>query len=149
MPLVGSSMANRPWVTGQTKSGSDAFMRTTRTTHVISPEHLAPGHPRQEVIIDFVVVSSDLWPHVLETQVKRGAVLSTDHHLVAADWYHEAKRATAAVVEAKTRAWEKFGEASANQRFVGDFRPLEIETEKNPEEEGADFNPEKKRRVDI
>ncbi|TWW59155.1 hypothetical protein D4764_06G0006850 [Takifugu flavidus] len=32
-------------------------------------------------MIDFVVVSSDLWPHVLDTRVKRRAELSTDHHL--------------------------------------------------------------------
>ncbi|TWW65116.1 hypothetical protein D4764_21G0000160 [Takifugu flavidus] len=33
-------------------------------------------------MIDFVVVSSNLRPHVLDTRVKRGAELSTDHHLV-------------------------------------------------------------------
>ena len=33
-------------------------------------------------MIDFVVVSSDLRPYVLDTGVKRGAELSTDHHLV-------------------------------------------------------------------
>ncbi|KAK3558202.1 hypothetical protein QTP86_014003, partial [Hemibagrus guttatus] len=33
-------------------------------------------------MIDLVVVSSDLWPHVLDIQVKRGVELSTDHHLV-------------------------------------------------------------------
>ncbi|KAK3550659.1 hypothetical protein QTP70_002362 [Hemibagrus guttatus] len=33
-------------------------------------------------MIDLVVMSSDLRPHVLDTQVKRGAELSTDHHLV-------------------------------------------------------------------
>ncbi|XP_070409512.1 uncharacterized protein [Nothobranchius furzeri] len=33
-------------------------------------------------IIDFVVVSSDLRPYVLDTRVKRGTELSTDHHLV-------------------------------------------------------------------
>ncbi|TWW63932.1 hypothetical protein D4764_03G0009400 [Takifugu flavidus] len=32
-------------------------------------------------MIDFVIVSSDLRPHVLDTRVKRGAELSTDHHL--------------------------------------------------------------------
>ncbi len=32
-------------------------------------------------MIDFVVVSSDLRPYVLDTRVKRGAELSTDHHL--------------------------------------------------------------------
>ncbi len=33
-------------------------------------------------MIDFVVVSSDLQPYVLDTRVRRGAGLSTDHHLV-------------------------------------------------------------------
>ncbi|TWW77340.1 hypothetical protein D4764_12G0007300 [Takifugu flavidus] len=33
-------------------------------------------------MIEFVVVSSDLRPHVLDTRVKRGAELSTDHHPV-------------------------------------------------------------------
>uniref|UniRef100_A0A8C2ZPF1 Reverse transcriptase domain-containing protein n=1 Tax=Cyclopterus lumpus TaxID=8103 RepID=A0A8C2ZPF1_CYCLU len=33
-------------------------------------------------MIDFVMVSSDLRPYVLDTRVKRGAELSTDHHLV-------------------------------------------------------------------
>ena len=36
----------------------------------------------QRSMIDFVIVSSDLRPCVLDTQVKRGAELSTDHHLV-------------------------------------------------------------------
>ncbi|KAK3538287.1 hypothetical protein QTP70_034769 [Hemibagrus guttatus] len=56
-------------------------------------------------MINLVVVSSDLQPHVLDTRVKRGAELSTDHHLVA-------KRTAAQVVsEAKTRIWEEFSEA--------------------------------------
>ncbi|KAK3527728.1 hypothetical protein QTP86_001814, partial [Hemibagrus guttatus] len=33
-------------------------------------------------MIDLVVMSSDLRPHVLDTRVKRGAELSTNHHLV-------------------------------------------------------------------
>ncbi|TWW81779.1 hypothetical protein D4764_01G0015940 [Takifugu flavidus] len=84
------------------------------------------------LMIDFVVMSSDLRPHVLDTRVKRGAELSTDYHLVeesyqallacgtpeAADRYRQAKRSAAmAVTEAKTRAWEEFGEAMEN-----DFR---------------------------
>ena len=36
----------------------------------------------QRSMIDFLVVSADLRPHVLDTQVKSGAELSTDHHLV-------------------------------------------------------------------
>ncbi|KAK3527969.1 hypothetical protein QTP86_013084 [Hemibagrus guttatus] len=90
-------------------------------------------------MIDLVVVSSDLRPHVLDTRVKRGAELSTDHHLVwwtlevrdavklkkesyrawlawgtpeAAEAYRQDKRTTAVVVsEAKTWVWEEFGEA--------------------------------------
>jgi len=34
-------------------------------------------------MIDFGVVSSGLRPYVLDTRVKRGAELSTDHHLVS------------------------------------------------------------------
>ncbi|KAI3358227.1 hypothetical protein L3Q82_003224 [Scortum barcoo] len=42
-----------------------------------------PGHTLgRRSMIDFVVVSSDLRPYVLDTRVKRGAELSTDHHLV-------------------------------------------------------------------
>jgi len=33
-------------------------------------------------MIDFVIVSCDLRPYVLDTRVKRGAELSTDHHFV-------------------------------------------------------------------
>ncbi|KAK3534950.1 hypothetical protein QTP70_002031 [Hemibagrus guttatus] len=33
-------------------------------------------------MIDLVIVSSDLRPHVLDTRLKRGAELSTNHHLV-------------------------------------------------------------------
>ncbi|CAM4504978.1 unnamed protein product [Leuciscus chuanchicus] len=38
--------------------------------------------PGRRSMIDFVVVSSDLRPYVLDIWVKRGAELSTDHHLV-------------------------------------------------------------------
>ncbi|KAI3377518.1 hypothetical protein L3Q82_008694, partial [Scortum barcoo] len=36
----------------------------------------------QRSMIDFVVLASNLRPYVLDTRVKRGAELSTDHHLV-------------------------------------------------------------------
>ena len=36
----------------------------------------------QRSMIDFVVVSSELRPYILDSRVKRGAELSTDHHLV-------------------------------------------------------------------
>ena len=37
-------------------------------------------------MIDFVIVSSDLWLCVLDTRMKRGPELSTDHHLVVS-WF--------------------------------------------------------------
>ncbi|KAI3364616.1 hypothetical protein L3Q82_011395 [Scortum barcoo] len=91
-------------------------------------------------MIDFVVVSSDLRPYVLDTRVKRGAELSTDHHLVwwtpevrdavrlkkesyrtmlacgtpdAVDRYRQAKQAAAfqGGPGGKNSVWEEFGEA--------------------------------------
>ncbi|KAK3568863.1 hypothetical protein QTP86_018965 [Hemibagrus guttatus] len=44
-------------------------------------------------MIDLVIVSSDLRPHVLDTRVKRGAELSTDHHLVVS-WIRLRRRMT-------------------------------------------------------
>ncbi|KAI3362618.1 hypothetical protein L3Q82_001620 [Scortum barcoo] len=44
------------------------------------------GRPsRRRSMINFIIVSSDLRPYVLDTRVKRGAKLSTDHHLVSFD----------------------------------------------------------------
>ena len=37
----------------------------------------------QRSLIDFCIVSSNLFSNVLDARVKRGAELSTDHHLVA------------------------------------------------------------------
>lgn len=39
----------------------------------------------QRSLIDFIVVSADLFKSVLDVRVKRGAELSTDHHLVVCD----------------------------------------------------------------
>lgn len=44
--------------------------------------HVAPGFLEHRSMIDYVNVSSDLWTHVLDTQVKRGVELPTDHRLV-------------------------------------------------------------------
>ena len=45
----------------------------------------------QQLMIDFVVKSSDLRPYVLDTQVKRGEELSTDHHM-AVSWIQWRRR---------------------------------------------------------
>ncbi|KAI3357929.1 hypothetical protein L3Q82_016319 [Scortum barcoo] len=60
-------------------------------------------------MIDFVVVSSDLRPYVLDTQVKRGAELSSpDHHLVipreAGDIESEWTMFSASIVDAAVRS---------------------------------------------
>ncbi|KAK3573193.1 hypothetical protein QTP86_015101 [Hemibagrus guttatus] len=99
-------------------------------------------------MIDLVVVSSDLRPHVLDTRVKRGAELSTDHHLVgtpeAAEAYRQAKRTTAVVVsEAKTWVWKEFGEAmekdyrTASGKFWQTVRRLRRE---EPEAEDSEVD---------
>lgn len=41
----------------------------------------------RRLMIDLVVISSDLQLYVLHTRVKRGAELSADHHLVLS-WIH-------------------------------------------------------------
>ncbi|KAK3529694.1 hypothetical protein QTP70_033672 [Hemibagrus guttatus] len=76
-------------------------------------------------MIDLVVVSSDLRPHVLDTrwwtlEVRDAVKLKKESYRAwlargtpeAAEAYRQAKRTTAVVVsEAKTRVWEEFGEA--------------------------------------
>ncbi len=44
--------------------------------------YLVSKHPRSKVNYHFVILSSDLRPHVLDTQVRTAAELATDHHLV-------------------------------------------------------------------
>ena len=49
----------------------------------------------QKSLIDFCIVSSDLFSDELDVQVKRGAELSTDHHLVV--WVTAAHRMSVVV----------------------------------------------------
>ncbi|TWW66922.1 hypothetical protein D4764_20G0009540 [Takifugu flavidus] len=153
-----------PWVTSMLKLPITNALFRHKGIHMCTWHQDALG---RRSIIDFVVVSSDLQPYVLDSRVKRGAELSTDHHLVESfdhvpgeagdiesEWtmfrasiveaadqccgrkvvgavvaampeltggyqrYWQAKRSAAtAVAEAKTWAWEEFGEAMEN-----DFR---------------------------
>ncbi|TWW78062.1 R2DM Retrovirus-related Pol polyprotein from type II retrotransposable element [Takifugu flavidus] len=50
-----------------------------KVVHRCSWHHNSLG---RRSMIDFIVVSADLRPYVLDTRVKRGAELSTDHYLV-------------------------------------------------------------------
>ncbi|KAI3361763.1 hypothetical protein L3Q82_002106 [Scortum barcoo] len=76
-------------------------------------------------MIDFVVVSSDLRPYVLDTRVKRGSELSTDHHLVVS-WirWHEAEvgqtwQTQTYIVRV---CWEHLAESSVREVFNSHLR---------------------------
>ncbi|KAI3354306.1 hypothetical protein L3Q82_018492 [Scortum barcoo] len=83
-------------------------------------------------MIDFVVVSSDLRPYVLDTFGRSPIGPCWPVGLLdAVDRYRQAKQAAArTVLEAKTRVWEEFGEAmeedyrSASKRFWQTVRRL-------------------------
>lgn len=57
------------------------------TNTMFEHKDLVPEHPQPEVDD----VSSDLRPHVLDTRVKRGTEVSTDHHLLVSwiEWQGE------------------------------------------------------------
>ena len=64
-------------------------------------------------MIDFVIISSDLWPCVLDTWVKRGAKLSTDHHLVVSwfQWQGKSLDRPGKPKRVVRVSWERLGEA--------------------------------------
>ncbi|KAK3538163.1 hypothetical protein QTP70_032557 [Hemibagrus guttatus] len=70
-------------------------------------------------MIDLVVVSSDLRPHVLDTQVKSGAELSTNHHLVVS-WSRLRRRMPDKLGRPKSIVrvcWERLAEPSVRGVF--------------------------------
>ncbi|KAK3509001.1 hypothetical protein QTP70_015948 [Hemibagrus guttatus] len=80
-------------------------------------------------MIDLVIVSSDLRPHVLDTQVKRGAELSTDHHLVVS-WIRLRRRMPDRLGRPKRIVrvcWERLADPSVRGGFQipppGEFQP--------------------------
>ncbi|KAI3359125.1 hypothetical protein L3Q82_002671 [Scortum barcoo] len=77
-------------------------------------------------MIDFVVVSSDLRPYVLDTfRVKRGAELSTDHHLVVS-WIRWQRRKLDDRPGRPKRivrvCWERLAEPSVREVFNSHLR---------------------------
>ncbi|KAI3375438.1 hypothetical protein L3Q82_021924, partial [Scortum barcoo] len=75
-------------------------------------------------MIDFVVVSSDLWPYVLDTRVKRGAELSTDDHLVVT-WIRWQRRKLDRPGRPKRIVrvcWERLAEPSVREVFNSHHR---------------------------
>ncbi|KAI3355100.1 hypothetical protein L3Q82_017971 [Scortum barcoo] len=79
---------------------------------------------RSDRMIDFVVVSSDLRPYVLDTRVKRGAELSTDHHLVVS-WIRWQRRKLDRPGRPKRIVrvcWERLAEPSVREVFNSHLR---------------------------
>ncbi|KAK3534178.1 hypothetical protein QTP86_002508 [Hemibagrus guttatus] len=86
-------------------------------------------------MIDLVVLSSDLWPHVLDTRVKRGAELSTDHHQVVS-WIHLQRRMPDRLGRPKRIVrvcWERLADPSVRGGLQlpppGEFQPDPEEVE--------------------
>ncbi|KAK3568528.1 hypothetical protein QTP86_008617 [Hemibagrus guttatus] len=75
-------------------------------------------------VIDLVVVSSDLQPHILDFQVKRGAELSTDHHLVVS-WIRLRRRMPDRLGRPKRIVrvcWERLADPSVRGVFNSHLR---------------------------
>ena len=75
-------------------------------------------------MIDFVVVSSDLRPYVLDTRVKRGAELSTDHHLVVSwiRWQGKTPRRPGRPKRVVRVCWERLAEEPVKMVFNSHLR---------------------------
>ncbi|KAI3360636.1 hypothetical protein L3Q82_002501 [Scortum barcoo] len=88
---------------------------------------MAPGHPLgRRSMIDFVVVSSDLRPYVLDTHSgkERAAELSTDHHLVVS-WLRWQRRKLDRPGRPKRIVrvcWERLAEPSVREVFNSHLR---------------------------
>ncbi|TWW62406.1 hypothetical protein D4764_04G0010530 [Takifugu flavidus] len=75
-------------------------------------------------MIDFVVVPLDLRPYVLDTQVKRGAELSTDHHLVVSwlRWWGRMPDTPGRPKRIVRVCWECLAETSVRRSFNSHIR---------------------------
>ncbi|KAK5875618.1 hypothetical protein CesoFtcFv8_026682 [Champsocephalus esox] len=75
-------------------------------------------------MIDFVIVSSDLRPYVLDTRVKRGAELSTDHHLVVSwvEWRGKPLDRPGKPKRVVRVNWERLEEAQVQEAFNSHLR---------------------------
>ena len=75
----------------------------------------------QKSLIDFCIVSSDLFSDVLDVRVKRGAELSTDHHLVVCSlrlsnpWLNKRSNRSSVTYRIK---WEALEEKEVRKQFA-------------------------------
>ncbi|TWW80198.1 hypothetical protein D4764_01G0000130 [Takifugu flavidus] len=106
-----------------------ARLRLSMTTTLFRHKgvHMCTWHqdalgPRS--MIDFVAVSSDLRPHVLDTRVKRGAELSTDHHLVVSwlRWWGRMPDRPDRPKRIVRVCWERLGESPVRRSFNSRLR---------------------------
>ncbi len=78
----------------------------------------------RRLMIDFVVVSSDLRPYVLDIRVRRGVELSTDHHLVVS-WIRWGGRKLDRLGRPKRTVrvcWERLAESPVREIFNSHLR---------------------------
>ena len=75
-------------------------------------------------MINFVVVSLDLRPYVLDTRVKRGVELSTDHHLVVSwlQWWGRTPVRPGRPKRIVTVCWERLAECPVRRSFNSHLR---------------------------
>ena len=75
-------------------------------------------------MIDFVIVSSDLRPYVLDTRVKRGAELSTDHYLVVSwlRWWGRMPVRPGRPKRVVRVCWERLAESPVRRSFNSHLR---------------------------
>ena len=84
--------------------------------------HMCTWHqdtPGRSSMIDFVVMSSDLRPHVLDTRAKSGAELSTDHHLVVSwlQWWGRMPVRPGRPKRIVRVCWEHLAESPVRESF--------------------------------
>ena len=75
-------------------------------------------------MIDFVVVSSDLRPHVLDTRAKRGVELSSDHNLVVSwlRWWGRMPVRPGRPKRIVRVCWEHLAESPVRESFNSHIR---------------------------
>ncbi|KAK3536056.1 hypothetical protein QTP70_026011 [Hemibagrus guttatus] len=73
-------------------------------------------------MIDLVVVSSDLWPHVLDTRVKRGVELTIDHHLMVSCIRLQRRMPDRVGRPKRIVCWEHLADPSVRGVFNSHFR---------------------------
>uniref|UniRef100_A0A3B5RD98 Perforin-1-like n=1 Tax=Xiphophorus maculatus TaxID=8083 RepID=A0A3B5RD98_XIPMA len=80
--------------------------------------------PTPYSMIDFVIVSSDLRPNVLDTQVKRGTELSTDHYLVVSwlRWWGRKPVRPGKRKRVVRVCWERLAESPVRRSFNSHLR---------------------------